>query len=138
MWHSKLIKLMNKMKQNKLHHISLLTSTRIQKNRSMKQQVGLAYYRPQQQLWKGNVFTSICQELFCPREEFCPGGGVYTDRQTPPSRHSTLCRHPPLPSPPPQMATAADGTHPTGMHSCYKNLGVYKIERDGILGRYRY
>ena len=35
-------------------------------------------------------------------------GGVY------PSMH--WGRHPP----PQQMATAADGTHPTGMHSCFK------------------
>ena len=42
-------------------------------------------------LQKGNVFTSVCQE-FCPQ-----GGGVHPPRQT---------------------ATAADGTHPTGMHSC--------------------
>ena len=37
--------------------------------------------------------------------------GVYTPRQTPPP----LGRHPPSP---PETATAADGTHPTGMHSC--------------------
>ena len=33
--------------------------------------------------------------------------------QTPP-------RHTPLPTP--KLATAADGTHPTGMHSCFKNF----------------
>ena len=31
---------------------------------------GTYYYRPQQHLQKGNVFTSMC-------EEFCPGGGVH-------------------------------------------------------------
>ena len=62
----------------------------------------------------------------------CPhgGGGVclsaYWDapwEQTPPrSRHppweqtSPRSRHPP---PPGETATAADGTHPTGMHSCF-------------------
>ena len=53
------------------------------------------YYRPETKLWKGNVFTSVCQE-------FCPQGGVHPPGQTP-SR---------------QTATAVDGTHPNGMHSC--------------------
>ena len=63
--------------------------------------------------------------------------------QTPPGRHPTSRHSPsrhfpqqtpladtPLPSacwdtpPPPPVATAADGTHPTGMHSClWLNLG---------------
>ena len=61
-----------------------------------------ANYRPQTKLRKGNVFTSVCQE-------FCQGE-VYT----------LLSRHPPADTPlPQQTATAADGTHPTGMHSCY-------------------
>ena len=47
----------------------------------------MCFYRLQTKLWKGNVFTSVCQE-------FCP----------PPPRQQT--------------ATAADGPHPTGMHSC--------------------
>ena len=39
-------------------------------------------------------------------------------KQTPPGRHPPG-RHPPGRHPHPgQMATAADGTHPTGMHSC--------------------
>ena len=57
-------------------------------------------YCPQMKLWKGNAFTSMCQE-FCPQGV----GGVHP-----------LGRHPP----PQQMATAADGTQPTGMHSCTK------------------
>ena len=52
-------------------------------------------YCPQMKLRKGNVFISVCQE-------FCPEGGF-----TPPGR-----------PPPRQTATAADGMHPTGMHSC--------------------
>ena len=102
-------------------------------------------YRLQTKSRKGNVFTSGCQE-FCPQDVcvsqnalgrglciitctggvcpgvadvwpgvglpggVCPGGlpkrGVYPrdQRQTPP----------PLPT-----ATAADGTHPTGMYSCF-------------------
>ena len=41
----------------------------------------------------------------------------------PPTRASPRSRHPPLQQTPPsprEMATAADGTHPTGMHSCLK------------------
>ena len=33
-----------------------------------------------------------------------------------------LGRHPPWAEPPYQMATAAEGTHPTGMHSCFEEL----------------
>ena len=45
-------------------------------------------YRPQTNLWEGNVFTPVCHSVH--------RGEVYT----------------------PWVATAADGTHPTGMHSC--------------------
>ena len=66
-------------------------------------------YRPQTKLRKGNVFTSVCQE-FC-----LQGGGVH-----PPCRHAPPRPNmPPGQKPPPrQTATAADGTHPTGMHCC--------------------
>ena len=60
---------------------------------------------------------------------------VDTLRQTPPGRHLPLGRHPlgqtPLwadtflgrhPPTPKETATAADGTHPTAMHSCYLNI----------------
>ena len=50
----------------------------------------------------------------------------------PPSRHPSGSRHTPLPpgsrhppgadTPPGETAIAADGTHPTGMHSCFKEL----------------
>ena len=41
---------------------------------------------------------------------FTGGGGVHPPADTPlPGRQP----------PPPEMATAADGTHPTGMHSCF-------------------
>ena len=60
------------------------------------------HYRPQTKLRKGNVFTSVCH-VFCvpPRQT----------RQTPPPT--------PDHTPPPQTTNAADGTHPTGMHSCF-------------------
>ena len=96
------------------------------------------FYRPQTKLRKGNVFTPVCQS-FCSRG----GGGCLPQCMlgyTPPSpTDAPLGRHPlpsacwdthPLPSagwdthtPCPMhagidVATAADGTHPTGMHSC--------------------
>ena len=86
------------------------------------------FYGPQTKSRKGNVFTSVCQE-------FCPRGKVYTPwadtpqadtppgqtppRQTPPPQADTPHRQ----TPPRQMATAADGTHPTGMHSCCLWIG---------------
>ena len=100
-----------------------------------------SYYRPQKKLRKGNVFTNTCQE-FCPQD----GGGCLPDTpldrlgRHPPWQADTpwadipLGRHPSpghthtLPGrhplrqtgpPPPQTVTAADGTHPTGMHSCF-------------------
>ena len=59
-------------------------------------------YHPQTKLWKGNVFTSVCQE-------FCAWGGI------PPGRHPPW-QTPPWADAPQQMATAADRTHPTGIH----------------------
>ena len=72
-----------------------------------------------------NVFTPVCQS-FCSR-----GGGVHPlGRQPPawadtppgrdsPGRHPLGRLSPPRQThPPPETATAAEGTHPTGMHSC--------------------
>ena len=78
-------------------------------------------------LRQGNIFTSVYQE-FCPR-----GGGCLPQcmlRYTPPLWADTpLSRHPPgqththrADPTPGQTATAADGTHPTGMHSCCKSF----------------
>ena len=70
-------------------------------------------------LGQGNIFRSVCQE-FCPRG-WCawswegvpgpggggagPGGGLVET--------------------PPRTATAASGTHPTGMHSCLQTILIY-------------
>ena len=43
-------------------------------------------------------------------------GEVYTPGQTPPPRADNPWQ---ADTPSPKMATAADGTHPTGMHSCF-------------------
>ena len=47
------------------HHIdSVLTVMLCQRNCNRFNK--MYYYRPETKLWKGNVFTSVCQE-FCPR-----------------------------------------------------------------------
>ena len=48
-----------------------------------------------------------------------PPLGRYPQSDTPPPVRHCLGRHPPGQTPPP-MATAADGTHSNGMHSCLK------------------
>ena len=64
-------------------------------------------------LRKGNVFTSICHSVH--------SGG----RCTPPGRHLPPTQADPTRQTPPRTDTphlrrpAVDGTHPTGMHSCF-------------------
>ena len=60
-------------------------------------------------LRKGNVFTPVCPS-------FCSRGGRCA---LPPLGRHPLDKHPPWADTPRQTATAADGTHPTGMHSCF-------------------
>ena len=74
-------------------------------------------------LGQGNIFIGVCQE-------FCSQGGLpgrRTPRQGDPrARRPPPARRPPQqgdPTPegaPPRMATAAGGTHPTGMHFYYE------------------
>ena len=101
-------------------------------------------------LWQGNVFTPVSHSvhgLSHPR----PGHntlGRHPPGQTPPGRHPSG-RHPPMQTPPaqcmlgythpcpaqcilgymfPLAATAADGTHPTGMLSCLNfNFNLFLI-----------
>ena len=64
------------------------------------------------------VRNSSCGKVMFSLVSLCPGGRctpLYAEThpgQTPP--RLTPPRHPP-----PEMATAVDGTHPTGMHSCF-------------------
>ena len=58
-------------------------------------------------LYEINVFTPVCDSVH--------GGGCTSPRQTHPPRQTT-----PREDTRPRDATAADGTHPTGMHSCWK------------------
>ena len=95
--------------------------------------LNIRFLPPATKLQQSNIFTGVCQS-FCSQG----GGGVW---QTPPGRHSPRQTPPwtdipgqtphqadnPLaqcmleytpPDPPPPAATAPDGAHPTGMHSC--------------------
>ena len=86
------------------------------------------HYRPQTKLRKGNVFTPVCQS-FCSRG-VCLSAywdtptWTHTPGQTPPPPLDTPSPWADTPSPPPspflQTATAADGTHPTGMQFLLK------------------
>ena len=84
-------------------------------------------------LWQGNVFTPVCHSVHggvsasvhagihippwadTPLADTLPGRPPWVDPpgQTPPRRH-------PSPADTPLVVTAADGAHPTGMHSCCK------------------
>ena len=98
-------------------------------------------YRPQTKLWKGNVFTPVCQSSV-------HRGGVHTTpgrhppRQRPPIGRRTQADTTPSGSPPPRADTlpvgrhrppprpaAADGTHLTGMHSCsfYTSIAPFLV-----------
>ena len=65
----------------------------------------LYFYRPQRSCGK----VMFLQLSFCPRGRVC---------QTPPRQTPPLVDTPPDRHPQPETATAADDTHPTGMHSC--------------------
>ena len=85
----------------------------------------LLYYRPQMKLREGNVFTAVCHSVHRGCIPACNGQGVYPSMQWGMSAFGSggvhsLGRHLSIPSrrPPPETATEAGGTHPTGMHSC--------------------
>ena len=71
------------------------------------------FYRQQTKFWKGNVFTPVCHSVQGGRQ---PSRQIIhqadTPEQTPPGQTSTWVDSPL------EMVTVADGTHPTGMHSC--------------------
>ena len=58
---------------------------------------------------------------------------VHRGADTPPGQTPLAGKHHP---PPPKMATAADGTHPTGMHSGFKKISVmfkYRLSSEVLL-----
>ena len=60
------------------------------------------------------VRNSSCGKVMFPQVSVCPRGWC-----TPPYGQTPQADTPWADTPLNQMATAADGTHPTGMHSCY-------------------
>ena len=65
---------------------------------------------------EGNVFTPVCHSVHggcladTPWADTALADTPWADNRPPPDRHPT----------PRQTVTAVDGTHPTGMHSCYR------------------
>ena len=112
-----------------MHFIALLSCNHMIKILIQK----YTRYRPQTKLRKGNVFTPVCQS-FCSQGSTPVHAGICHPQgrhlpwaapwQTPPwadtPRQTTPWAQPPGETPHKQTATAADGTYPTGMHSCFK------------------
>ena len=81
---------------------------------------------------EGNVFTPVCHSVHRVGDSASvhagippPGGRPPQSRHPPPRPGTPQIRHPSRSRPPrdwaplpQQTATVADGTHPTGMHSC--------------------
>ena len=65
------------------------------------------------------MFSQVCVKNILSKGEVVSAplhAGIHTPRTDTPSGQTT---------PTPDTATAADGTHPTGMHSCYeKNFNI--------------
>ena len=59
-----------------------------------------------------------------PPEQAPPGAGTPLEQTPPWEQTPPGSRHPPQEQTPPpqQTATVADGTHPTGMHSCWYDI----------------
>ena len=98
------------------------------------------YHYRLQRSCEGYVFTPVCYSVHrgglpecmlgyhhplgadTPLDQAPPGAGTPWSRhppeQAPPAADTPQNRHPPRAGTPRQMATVADGTHPTGMHSC--------------------
>ena len=72
------------------------------------------YYRPQTKLREGNVFTGVCDSVHRGGRCLVPGGVWSRGVPGPGGSGPGGC----LVETPPRTATAAGGTHPTGMHSC--------------------
>ena len=113
----------------------------------------IMFLLPATKLGQGNIFKSVCQEFWggewvvsqhalqvsrpTPRGEVersgldgrSPGPHPWgVSRPTP--RGIPACTEADTPSQ--QMATAAGGTHPTGMHSCF-NFKKYKYKKNVLL-----
>ena len=95
--------------------------------------IDLLHYRPQRSR-EGYVFTPASVHAGIPHPlDQAPPGSKYPLEQAPPRPGTPPgTRHPPRPGthprdqaaprtrhPPQQTATVADGTHPTGLYSCF-------------------
>ena len=69
------------------------------------------FYRPQHELWKGNVFTGVCMST---------GGVVYTPGQTPPRQTPLRLTHL-APTPPPR------DDHCSGQYGSYWNAFLLNL-----------
>ena len=81
-------------------------------------------YPPQLLLRQGYVFTGVSLstgEVYTPWQADTPLAGRQSS-----GRRPLAGRHPPG-RPPQQTATAVDGTHPTGMHSCSLELNFFHV-----------
>ena len=104
----------------------------------------MAYYRSQQSCGKV-MFLHLSVILFtgeCLPQYMLgytpPADTPWSD--TTPDRHPPLGRHIPSGRPLPAV-TAADGTHPTGMHSCsqsFNGAGTGRIGSDYVLWKFSY
>ena len=85
--------------------------------RTMYNPAAKHFYRPQTKLRKGNVFTSVSHSVHR-GVSASVHAGIHTAplmQVHSPGKNTPLGRYTP-----PMMVTAADGTHPTGMLSCYR------------------
>ena len=102
----------------------------------------LLFYRPQRSC-DGYLFTPVCLSMGgsasvhagiphgsdTPWDQTPPGAGTTPGPSTPQSRHYPLGSD--TTPPQQQTATVADGTHPTGMHSCFGDLFTVSPKRKG-------
>ena len=82
----------------------------------------ILYYRPQKKFAKVMfLHLSVSHSVHRGVSASVHAGIPPLGSRHPPEQTPSSSRHPPGADPPPgaETATAADGTHPTGMHSCF-------------------
>ena len=81
-------------------------------------------------LFTGGCLSQHAMGVYTPlgRQPHQADPGRSLPRQTPPKADTLLGIHPPSGRHPLlRMATEAGGTHPTGMHSCFRISSVFKL-----------
>ena len=74
----------------------------------------------------GEVSAWVHAGIHHPRADTSPEADTPLGRHSPSGRHPLGRHHPPEQTPPQQMATAEDGAHPTGMHSCCESKSLWE------------